>query len=52
MVISTVARLAEFGLGASLIQAQTLDRHELSRIAGARRIRNIGCGLLVALSAH
>lgn len=51
MVISTVAGLAEFGLGASLIQAPTLDRRELSRIAGALCLLNIVCGLLVAASA-
>ena len=52
MVISTAAGLAEFGLGASLIQAPTLDRRELSRIAGALCLLNIVCGLLVAASAH
>jgi teichuronic acid exporter len=51
VVISMIAGLAEFGFGASLIQAPTLDRRELARIAGALGALNVGCGVVVAAAA-
>jgi O-antigen/teichoic acid export membrane protein len=51
VIVSIIAGLAEFGFGASLIQAPKLDRRELSRIAGALGALNIGCGVLVAAAA-
>jgi teichuronic acid exporter len=49
--ISIGAGFAEFGLGASLVHAQNLDRRELSRVAGALALLNIACGLIVGLGA-
>src|SRR5262245_18372063 len=51
VIISIITGYAEFGVGASLIQARTLERRELARIAGALAALNIGCGMLVAASA-
>ncbi|MGQ0836551.1 MAG: lipopolysaccharide biosynthesis protein [Gammaproteobacteria bacterium] len=51
VLVSIVAGVAEFGLGSSLVQAQTLARQELSRVAGALAALNVGCGLVVALGA-
>jgi teichuronic acid exporter len=51
VIISMIAGFAEFGFGASLIRAPTLERRELARIAGALGALNVGCGVLVAGSA-
>jgi teichuronic acid exporter len=51
VVISVLAGFAEFGLGSSLVQAVTLGSKDLSRIAGAIFLLNIGAGLLTALAA-
>ncbi|MGD9597432.1 MAG: lipopolysaccharide biosynthesis protein [Steroidobacteraceae bacterium] len=51
VVISIVSGVAEFGIGASLVQAPTLDRTALARIAGALGLLNLACGAAVAFSA-
>jgi O-antigen/teichoic acid export membrane protein len=51
VIISVIAGTAEFGLGSALIQAQTLDRSQLARIAGALSALNLGCGLLLFMTA-
>jgi O-antigen/teichoic acid export membrane protein len=51
VVISIIAGTAEFGLGSALIQAQTLDRGQMARIAGALSTLNLGCGLLLFIAA-
>jgi teichuronic acid exporter len=51
VIISIVAGMAEFGLGASLVQSQRLAHEELSRLAGAIGILNLACGALVVLAA-
>ncbi len=51
VLVGVVAGVAEFGLGASLIQAQTIDRQELSQVAGALAALNTGCAVIVAAGA-
>jgi teichuronic acid exporter len=51
VIISIVAGTAEFGLGSSLIQAQSLQRHELTRVAGALGLFNLVCAIALAASA-
>src|SRR5262245_55943735 len=51
VVISIVAGVAEFGLGAALVQARSVSRQELARVAGVVVVLNIVSGALVALSA-
>jgi teichuronic acid exporter len=51
VIISVIAGTAEFGLGSALIQAQTLDRSQMARIAGALSFLNLGCGSLLFLAA-
>lgn len=51
VVISIVGGVAEFGIGASLVQAPTLDHTALARIVGALGLVNLACGAAVALCA-
>ncbi|MEO8132487.1 MAG: lipopolysaccharide biosynthesis protein [Betaproteobacteria bacterium] len=51
VVISIIAGTAEFGLGSALIQAQSLNKHELARIAGALGLLNVTCGVALAIAA-
>jgi teichuronic acid exporter len=51
VIISLVTGFAEFGLGGSLIQAQTVSRVELARLAGVLAAMNLGCGVLVFAGA-
>ncbi|HKE97255.1 MAG TPA: lipopolysaccharide biosynthesis protein [Povalibacter sp.] len=51
VTISIVAGMAEFGLGAALIQKQTLHRQELSAVAGALGALNVFCGLVLFIAA-
>jgi teichuronic acid exporter len=51
VIISIMAGVAEFGLGASLVQSRTLDERELARLSGALAALNLGCGLVVLASA-
>jgi len=43
--------VAELGLGASVVQARTLDREELANVTGAVVGLNLACGVLVVLIA-
>ena len=52
VIISIIAGIAEFGLGASLIQAKTVSRQELAHLAGALAALNMGCGVLVVVGAE
>jgi O-antigen/teichoic acid export membrane protein len=52
VIISLVTGFAEFGLGGSLIQARTVSRPELARLAGALAALNVGCGVLVFAGAE
>jgi teichuronic acid exporter len=51
VVIAVMAGVAELGLGASLVQARTLARDELARVAGALVAMNLGCALIVVSAA-
>src|SRR5689334_19948119 len=51
VLMSVVAGIAEFGLGSSLVQMPTLERHDMERVAGALFTLNIGCGVVMALGA-
>ena len=51
VIISLVTGFAEFGLGGSLIQARTVSRVELGRLAGVLAAMNLGCGVLVFVGA-
>lgn len=51
VLIAVVAGIAEFGLGASLIQAPSLDRSELSQVAGALAALNVLCAAIVVAGA-
>jgi O-antigen/teichoic acid export membrane protein len=51
VIITMIAGFAEFGLGGSLIQAETVNRAELARLGGAVVALNVGCGLLVVAGA-
>jgi teichuronic acid exporter len=51
VLLSIMAGMAEFGLGSSLVQMATLEKSDLSRVAGALAVLNIGCGLAIALGA-
>jgi teichuronic acid exporter len=51
VVIAVMAGIAELGLGASLVQARTLDRNDLARVAGALAAMNLGCALIVMVAA-
>jgi teichuronic acid exporter len=51
VLVSIVAGIAEFGLGSSLVQAQTLGKKELRQVAGALAALNLTCGLVLALGA-
>lgn len=51
VVMTVVSSLAEFGIGASLVQAQELNRDLLGRIATLLALLNLGCGMIVALAA-
>ena len=51
VIISIMTGVAEFGLGASLVQARTLDRRELAQLAGAFATLNVGCGVVVIAAA-
>jgi teichuronic acid exporter len=51
VIIAILASVAELGVGASLVQAPTLARDELKRVAGLVVSLNLAAGLLVALCA-
>ena len=51
VIIVIVASVADLGMGAALIQAPTLGREELQRVAGVAISLNLAMGLLVALGA-
>jgi teichuronic acid exporter len=51
VLIAVVAGIAEFGLGASLIQAPSLERSELSQVAGALAVLNTLCAVIVVAGA-
>jgi len=51
VIISIFSTAAELGLGASLVQAPTLDRAALARVAGLAILLNVGLGAVVALAA-
>lgn len=51
VLIAIVAGIAEFGLGASLIQAPSLDRRELAQVAGALAALNTLCAVIVFAGA-
>jgi O-antigen/teichoic acid export membrane protein len=50
-IISVFSAVAELGLGASVVQAPSLERETLARIAGLAIVLNLGLGAVVALSA-
>jgi teichuronic acid exporter len=51
VLLSIVAGIAEFGLGASLVQMPRLEQTDLARVAGAVAALNIGCGLVMVVGA-
>ena len=51
VIISILASVAELGLGASIVQTRAISRDDLTRIAGALLVLNLGLGLVVVLSA-
>src|SRR5262249_35105369 len=51
VIITIMASVAELGLGASVVQARTLDREELANVTGAVVGLNLACGVLVVLIA-
>ena len=51
VIIVIVASVAELGMGPALIQAPTLGRDELQKIAGVAIGLNLAMGLLVVLAA-
>jgi teichuronic acid exporter len=51
VLIAIVSGVAEFGLGASLIQARALDERELSQVAGALAALNLACAVLMVAGA-
>lgn len=50
-VTAIVAIIAEFGMGASVIQAKTLSEPQLRSIFGASIVFSFGCALLLILAA-
>ncbi len=51
VIISMFSTVADFGLGASIVQAPSLERETLARITGLAIVLNLGLGAVVALSA-
>jgi O-antigen/teichoic acid export membrane protein len=51
VVVSVASSIAELGLGASVVQAPTLNRQELAQIAGLAVVLNLAIGLLVVFLA-
>lgn len=51
VLIAMVAGVAEFGLGSSLIQVQTLDDRQLSQVAGVLAAMNAGCAAIMIAAA-
>lgn len=51
VVIAFSSAIAEFGLGASIIQARSLSAQELAEVGGLVILLNIGIGILVAACA-
>jgi O-antigen/teichoic acid export membrane protein len=51
VIITTIAAIAELGLGASLVQARDVAKEELARAAGTLFIVNIGCALALVVIA-
>ena len=51
VLVSVVAGIAEFGLGASLIQSPSLDKEELRQVAGALAALNVACAIVIIAGA-
>ena len=51
VAISVASTIAELGLGASVVQARSLPREQLSKVAGLVVLLNLGVGAAVFISA-
>jgi O-antigen/teichoic acid export membrane protein len=51
VIVTTIAAVAELGLGASLVQAKDISRDELARVAGTLTVINFACALALVLVA-
>jgi O-antigen/teichoic acid export membrane protein len=51
VIISILASVAELGLGASIVQVASLERHTLAKVAGVVILLNLAIGVVVLLCA-